>query len=687
MAQIIEKDVKSRELADELLRKALIQLHTSYEFKKKRMAKIKEAEDMMVGAIKQKTRQMFNQNLPTLYGLFNTLAADLDDPIIVRVKGRDDSVAVNLINKLLEVENKSLRPNLRVDYKDRISRRYAIAYGRAILKVFSTSKPYSAHIEAVDPNFFHCQPMGGGILERHLFAGEEGIIKTKSELIDGAKNGLYDLKQVKQLIERASSKDYADSLSALEEERYSRFKALGIDPQSHSYVGEATFNLAEWVLTHNGERWYLLFDPYTKTWLRLERLVDVNGSGYYPWVSYATDEDDKVFWSTSILADVLYPIADSINILFNQDLTNRQKINLNARAYDKEMFKNVQKLDEAQYKPDTLIPVDTFGGTRRIEAGIYTFTTPQLTGTIDMISWLEEFTGKHTGIYQPQIPPSNYKNPKASIIFANIQNLAKKIDYRSHSYTEAWGEITLRRIQGYKQNLSDEEAIEMIGTQAFGLKSLLKQINLTKDDIEILSTKQQNQEDALRKQQKAKSLEMILTNPILIQQTNPKWLLEHLLSDIGGWEQEEIEEAMDLRGMGGEAIQHDQAEYAIKKLIKGVMPELFYGATISFLRIIHDFASMHRLALGDKFPLFIDYIKAHAQIVTENMTQLAMRFKAAQAETFQPPQLTEPQPQSQPEKISIKKGRKKKIQIQTPGNKIAPTPSTSPKEIFVGPQL
>jgi hypothetical protein len=86
--------------------------------------------------------------------------------------------------------------------------------------------------------------------------------------------------------------------------------------------------------------------------------------------------------------------------------------------------------------------------------------------------------------------------------------------------------------------------------------------------------------------------------------------------------------------------------------------------------------------------LFIDYIKAHAQIVTENMTQLAIRFRAAQTEAFQAPQLTEPQA-TEPQ-VSLetpKKGRKKKIQIQAPGNKIAPTPSTSPKEIFVGPQL
>jgi len=48
--------------------------------------------------------------------------------------------------------------------------------------------------------------------------------------------------------------------------------------------------------------------------------------------------------------------------MFNQELTNREKRNFGARAYDKDMFKDVRKLDESMHRPDALVPADTKGG-------------------------------------------------------------------------------------------------------------------------------------------------------------------------------------------------------------------------------------------------------------------------------------------------------------------------------------
>lgn len=621
---------------------AMRQLQNSTELKRARFQKINEAEMMLLGKVKQKSRTLFNVPLPVLSGFYDKLCADMDDPLMVKVKNSASKnlVAIKGINAAFTIERRSLRPEARWDYKDRQGRKYAIATSRAVHKIYSTEGPYSSILQTENPYLFHCQgrlSQGAGILENHLFCGVEGVMKTKHDLIEGVKRGDYDREGVKLLIERSKNKDYLDKMSEFNDDMNAHFRALNMDPDANNYVGEVTFNECEWVLTMDGKRWYLLFDPWTRTGIRLCPLTDIQPSNLYPWVSYTTHEDDQNFWTTSILADILYPIADSIVTLFNQDLTNRAKRNMNSRYYDREMIKNVAKLDEAQYRPDTLVPVETFGGTRKIQEGVYTFTTPEISGTVDLINWLTMFTGEQVGADQNIPSPKKGGAGSASnnIIFAEIQQLSKRVDYRSHSYTEAWGELMLRYIDGLKENLSDKEAIDLLGPElGFGFKDALKEVDVTKDDITIISTKQQNQEDAMKKQQKSGSIDKITASQELMQRANPEWILEKILADVGGWEKEEVEEAMDLRGMGGEQAQFAEAELAIKTLLKGDEPEHYWNATITFSRKILDFERQHHVELmKQKLSMkFLKYVRDHSQTVAENMAQLAVRIKQSQAD-------------------------------------------------------
>ena len=358
-----------------------------------------------------------------------------------------------------------------------------------------------------------------------------------------------------------------------------------------------------------------------------------------------------------MLADILMPIATSIIDLFNQDLTNRQKRMMNARLYDKEMVTNVAKLDEAQSRPDCLVPVNTFGGTRKLSEATYAFTTPEMSGTVSLIEWLDNFTGKATGIYQNAPSAGGKKNN--NLVYAEIQQMTKRIDYRSHSYQEAWGQIALRHISGLKHNLKQQEAIDLLGPElGFTFVKELKEVKIEKDDIEIISTKEQAQEDALRKAQKEKSLELLAQDEGL----NPEWRRRQILSGIGGWEEDEIDDALDMRGQGKERDQLSSAEDAIKDLIKGKEPEVCWHATTIFMRKLMDFAIQHKVVLGEKFPKFIEYVSAHNQIVMENMAQLALRQKA-----YQPPQSANA-PTSQPGASNGAQGAPK------PGGFLQPTP-------------
>ena len=648
-------------LAKELMNTATIQLKTSIDYKAKRFAKINDAVSMLLGQVRPKLRQQFNVPLPVLQGLYETVLADLDDPIQIKVKNNvgKNLKAIEGINTSFSTARRSLKPTARWDYKDRISRKFAVAYGRGILKYFSDGNPYRNTLEAVNPIMFHCQPKGGGILERHLFCGEEGLVKTKRQLIDAQKDGIYNTKGVELLIERAGDKEYLDKIEIQQSEQLRSFRALGLDPDTENFIGETAFNLVEWNLTHKGERYNILFDPYFQIWLKAEKLTDIWSAGYYPYATYATHEDDANFWSQSILADVLYPIADSMVTMFNQELTNRQKRLLNARLYDKDMIPNVQKLDEAQFRPDALVAVDTKGGTKNVRDAVFSFETPELIGTTDLINWLEDFSAKSVGIYQ-DIPQKGHSGKTNNLVYAQIQQLSKRIDYRSHSYTEAWGEIALRHVQGLKDNLTNEEAIGLIGVDAgFNFKKELREIKLDKDDIEIISTKAQAQEDALRKAQKEKALEMLKEDPGI----NQEWKRRHALLDIGGFEEDEVDDALDMKSTGIERDQLVMADEAIRDLIKGKEPEMCYTATVIYLKKLQSFSEKHRITLGEKFPLFHQWIMKQAAVATENTMMAATGGKGA-GQPEQPqgqPQGTSPvQPTPQP---TMKMGQAAPVQV------------------------
>ena len=653
-----EKDTRS--LADELTHRARKQLWASSKFKEPRMVKINKAVDLLLGNVEKKLRQQFNIPLPVLSGMFEKLCADLDDPVAIKFKEQTpkDYFAVQKINAAWKVESNSSRTAARWAYKDRISRKQALIYGRGILKYFTEGSPYKSYLEATDLTYFHFQPTGGGILENHMFCGEEGVLRTKHDIEEGVKQGIYDRENSRMMMERNSSDEYQRQMTLEEQDKYKRYRALGLDPQQNDYIGEPMFNLVEWVMQANGERYYILFDPWTKLWLRFEKLTDIYSSGYYPWTSYATHEDDKNFMSTAIVPDILWPLADSVVTLFNQEMTNRQKRNLNARYFDKDMFKNIEKLDEAQYRPDALVPADSMGGTRKIAEGIYSFETPELKGTIDLINWIDQASQNDAAV-STTLPQPGAKGKQNAIVYSEIHQMAKRIDYRSHSYTECWSDLGLRFIQGLKDNLDEPLAIEMLGSDGYMTKDWLAKtdLKLSQDlSVVVTSTKQQNQEDAMRKEQKTTALAGLQPDELAL--LNPKWRVQVKLKDIGGWDENELQEALDKDNFYSKDMMA-WADIAIEKLLKGKEPDLCYDATSAFAQKIIDFAKKHRNTLKvEKYKMFMDYVQKHVQIITENMARMAanVQNQQKQAGGQQGQQQGQPQPQPQGGKIAPRPG-------------------------------
>jgi hypothetical protein len=610
------KNLTHDQLAEKAVDIATRQILTSFDFKRPRITRIQKYWDLYDGKTPKKLRQLFNVPIPVFSGMVDTLNAQYDTPVQLKFKEGDasDYFKVMKLNGAFQKEVMDSAENSKWDEKLTLARSHAIVEGRPILEYSVTSDPeYSSDLSVVSLKDFNFQPRGGGKLENHLFAGTEDVEKTKSDLVKGAKSGYFNLKQVRDLITKCDSREYLPNDDRIWGERLSRFKALGLDPDNNSYVGESVYKIANHVLNIDGQRYYLCFHPWSKTWLRFEKWEENNG--LYPWVSYATHPNNENFLSKSF-ADDLYPAADSIVAMFNQELTNREKRNYGARAYDKDMFPDVRKLDESMHRPDALVPADTKNGTRLIQNGIYEFKVGELAGTVNLIDWISGTLGRNTGATDLASGSVQEVSKKASVTFAEQKSVSKRIAWSSKPFQGMMADLGKRFVFGLKDHMPSKMAIRLMGEGGWDWDEITRiDLDTKKDvDVHIISTDQEVQNSEMKAKRRTEALTLVLNSPNI----NAKKRDEEILKSVGDYSDEEVAEFLDVKTYS-DRKSVARASVSIEMILRGEEPELWYGATVAFMQKIVDFANDKRSTLKDKFQMLIDYANAHAEIVRENI--------------------------------------------------------------------
>lgn len=624
---------QTNSLAEEVVGVALRQLQTSWNFKQPRIRRIQNYRRLYNTQVLPKLRQQFNVPLPVFAGMIDTLQADLDDKLLIEYQNTDpaDWKAVDKANAALKQEADSARPGAQWEKKFRQYRFEKIITGRGIAKFLAGNQDgYYSNLEVVPFEDFFFEPKGGGNLENHMFCGQQNIWRTESKLKEGVTEGLYDKAQVDELLSGGGSDYKMSGLWDAESDVGNRFKPLGLNPDSDNYVGEKGFNLCEWVIEYKGRRWYVLFEPYTGKWIRFEKNSEVNSADLMPFFSSASHEDIKNFASKSF-ADDLYPIADSVITLFNQDLTNRQKRNLNARAYDRQMFKDVAKLDEAQYRPDALVPADTMNGTRRISEGIYAFNTPEITGTVDLIKWLEQDTGKNLGVTDMQQGAVQPATKKVGVAFSEMAQVSKRLSFTSKPFKEMGQQLGERFFCSLKDYMKEPLSIQLLGEHGVEW-DVLRRIDLdTKRDFEIKisSELQRSSANDADDAKKMKAFQLTAGSP----NVNPRVRDEFIFRNIGGFPEHEIALLMDTNVETDKETQAEASAAIQEILIRGKMPKTNYNADLYFVKRLLKFAKDHQDTLPEKkFRLLMQYAQAHQQIVVQNMPQLVKQGVARVAQ-------------------------------------------------------
>lgn len=615
----------TKKLADEIARVSKEARDTSQRAKLARMKAIKESEDYYLGIVKPQLRNVFNVPFPFMSGFVDYLMGKIDRPprILYTHNKLAQYTAARKIQAAWEMQATANVPNAKWDMKDRWLKRNAIFAGRAQASIFSESEPeYKNYFNVVDHYDFHCEPAGGGYLENHLYCGEDGIYKNEEDVVEKSREGYYDREQVAELLNKTNKSEHKETQDEYDT-RNARLRAMGIDVETENFVGQTIYRFSQFIVTYRGVRWYVLFEPQNGLWVRIKPWKEVVKSGLYPYISWATHEDPRNYWSKAP-ADDARPLAEVINILLNQELYNRHKKNMGQRAYDPTMFHDVEALSD--WRPDGLVPVDTKGGTRSIESGMYNFQVGDLGGTINLVQFLDAYFGKQSGS-SPK-PGESPASAKVGIYFGDLKQIEDRLGTYNKSYRDFYADAGLRFAEGLDEHLTTPMAIKMIGPTGEEIDSELTRADLSAlhgaPSIRIEGGTEEESADAIKSERKMKALG-------LIQTANPRWKDEQLMR-AAGWDEADIKKAFEPNLSAQNMDTLAEAAQACEDILKGKKVKLNKGATADFMQYIIDFATDADDISDQKFDQLMEYAKAHGTIAAANEARNVIELRKKLAE-------------------------------------------------------
>jgi hypothetical protein len=607
-------------LADEIAKVSAEQLRTSRQYKAPRLKDIRESENLYLGIVPKSLRNPFNESFPYVPGFVDTIVSETDEPPHVTFSPQEEADLKSALKytAAFEVFASSTAPNAKLALKDRHAKKLAAFGGRGIYSFFAESDPeFKATFAVKDYYEFHCEPNGGGLLEDHLFCGEDSVFKTDEELRKGAEEGFYDRDQVAKVLTGTNANEYKENEDA-HEDRNNRHRALGFDVGSNNYTGQKLYRFAQWFTTYRGERWYCLFDISTGMWIRVKPLKEVFKSGLYPYVSWATHEDPRVFWSKAPCDDAR-PIARTINRLLNQELYNREKRNHGQRLYDPDMIMDLEALTDS--RPDGVVPVKVGPG-KNINLAAIPVKVGEISGTIDLVGFLDSFSGQKLGV-TPSSQGQSEPNKKVGIFFGEMQQIRRRFGVMNRSYREAYAELGTRFIHGLDEHLNTDMAIKIMGAGGVEWTTISKaDLKTNRDlDIKVEGGSEQQERDEIKAKKKEAALAALTT-------VNPRWKDEQLLRNAG-FDDEDIKHAFDETTSANRVLLSEAAQ-AEQDIVRGREPKLNRGANAAFMQHIIDFAT--DLTLDDKEKenriavALMDYAMAHVELAAENEARSAMEL-------------------------------------------------------------
>lgn len=657
-----------QEIADVAMPTVVKMLQTGELAQQGRFNVIRKNEAMLNGDTPPALRG--RSNIPfdciVMGGFIDTLMANTNESLdlLYSALERRGTKAAKKFNEVFKVESGPNKGNWDMHLQD--ARYRGVVSGRLFGKLLCDNVPrFKTDFYAPDHYDMVTEPQGGAYLDRHIFKFEKNIFRSRGDMLNAAKNGFYDMGQVRKLItsytpefRKEADDDYKNKLA--------RYGTAGVETEQLNYVGQALFNLTEGVVNLNYKWYYVLFERKTQTWIRWEPLEDVfpwatEYEGRGPWVSAATHRHPDVFW-TKAPADDIRAIGYTMKKILNLTIDNLEKRNWDMKAYDPRIFTDPSQL---LYKQDALARA-TLRGNQKISDGIFSFNTPDTTNiTINLMQYLDMFLGKKTGITDEAAGAGNAN--LAAIQIGNIAQLTKRMTFKNQQIATMYNDLGVMFKLGVRGFLREDYAVKLIGADATDWDEVFTPEDAkTEFNIEVKAGPNSELEDLEAKTKRDKFYDGLLTsvNPAIAAKISIPSTIRARGRDAGV-KDETIDTILDVHDSTDDDVLADAAT-AIQTAIDKGPTRIYRDADVAFVQYIIDFANKHYQVIptGDltklssakrakyessmlEFDRIMALIKVHMPFVQKN----AAASKAALL--AQNPQLAPPAPAGPPAPMRV----------------------------------
>lgn len=591
-----------KELRDKITAQALNEIVFARQHKQGRIKKWQEVEDFYLNKKVKSEESRANVNLGQMQSFVHTLLSKIDNPLTFKFYKRKASQInrVNRLNSLKEYDSK--RDNW--DIKDIVGKKQGVMYGRAVYAYYADSVDgYQPHLEPVDIYDFLIDPSAGGIdIEKAMFMGRWGVVKTKSQLKDGVKSGKYLRNETNSLITGVST-----AQDKPQEELNKRNRTFGtgvFTPEKESDVTEK-YKFWEWFTTFEGERYYILLSEKGASAIRIEKLSDVFESNLYPFWTWACFPDMTEFWTLGYCEYALdLFMAQTVSI--NQMLDNSEQINKPQKIVDVTL---IEDLAELKYRKDGFIR------TKNSQNAVKFVETPPISGPIKVFELLDLIQEKSSGVTASAKGIAD--EDKVGIYEGNQANTADRFGLLNKSYSFGYQRFAMLYEYGVKEHLKKKIAVDILGPDGISLEEVSKRDIYWKDDTFGVMVEASNAELALsefEKRSKIAFLQANVGNPV----QNPKKAYE-IQASIAGYTDDEIRQLMDVQEFG-DAELISEAERDIEMIIDGKTIKPNQHANLAYKQKFVDYMSDHEEDIDEEtFSRLVVYIRSLDLIIQKNL--------------------------------------------------------------------
>lgn len=576
-----------------------------------------------------------NVDLGQMSAFVHTILSKIDAALLFKFSKRKES-QVKRVTQLNSLRNRDQQKD-DWDIKDLAGKKQVTIYGRAVYSYFAESVDgYAPHLDNVDVYDFLIDPAAGGIdIERAMYLGDYGVVKSRQQLKDGIKSGIYLKTETQRLLDGDgnSTEENQEELN-----KKSRTRDTNVWTTQKEIGNKDKFKFWRWGTTYDGQRYYLTLSEKGATAIEICPIEEKFESALWWYWTYAAFIDLTEFWTPSF-CDYVRDIFMAQAVSINQMLDNGEQVNKPQKVVN---VGAVENLAELKYRRDGYIKVKKeFDANKAIQL----LQVPSIDTPLKVFDKLDAIQEKASGVTAAAqgAAPTNGDNV-LGIYKGNEENSADRFGLLNKSYSFGYKRFAKLWEWGTKEHLIKKVAVDILGPNGVEIQMISRRDIFRKDEEFNINVESSNAETALSDKDKQAKLNFLSTQAAIPQTPgvapaqNPKKAYE-MMAGIVGFSEDEIRQLQDTSDYGDAGIM-SEAERDIERLLDAEKFLPNQAANTAYKQRFVDYMQDNQENITDEqFKTLADYVLILDPIIERNMTRQAnaILFKQKMMQLMTPP--------------------------------------------------